>query len=885
MKKYGYIVLSALFIGVTNVAAQSETTEAAIQQEYAAAKELHKRGEMIEAGNGYCNVLEHYHKTYGNESLEYAEVMQSIASYCTDNGMHQDALIAAPLSYAIYGKIFVEGMKHFASSSEFIEKMEKTPPEHLRKQDVDKLATIWDTYERKEREYHSSSLHCVEIMSAQSPLMFKQIKHTNYELDIEKFFKKILGEFLSLKKEGKGEKEYVRTLLQMGRFYLRTEKPAQAQALFLDVVKLVKGTSILGANETYRLKNDIIAYYLAQGKVKQAKSVLEELLSADLEIPKGVSEIVYGITLNQKANMAILQGDERGATNYLNRAFEKYNQNLPSLAEILRTNNLPDFMTALCLTARLYSQQKQIGQAVAIYEKTTDILKRIFLEQGADGFDSEMIWNVMAGYFDDVYRFAWEHKLYDFLYEHDQFTNYLFSATIAYGPKNIDLYSDTAWRKQKEQLDSLSRSPSMLNTYMRGDMTPKIITDIRYTNLRKQLYGDLFRKNLIPVRWPLSREKLRATLNPQEAAIEFMTIHTADTRKEYGAFVVTNETQSPVFIPICTEQELKNVVDTRTLPNRLELYNLLWKPLEAAIKDRSCLYISSSDLLNRVSFAGIKTPDGYLCDKYMIRTVRSISYVDCLKENGVDDMAGMKNFFLYGGADFGLPTGKSSITRGQGFSYLPGSKREVNEIARSLSDKWKVELFIGGEATEEQFAKLSYKQESPCVVHVSTHGFYLSYTPEERAEKSAPQVKSYASFYEPLLRSGFALSGANRSWNKGGVPTDLHDGILTGYEISSLNLSNTELVVLSACNTGLQEIRDGTVSRGLQQAFFSAGARSIITSLWEVPDKETELFMKEFYAQWMSGITLSQAFVDTQRMMRTRYPDDPEKWAGFILME
>lgn len=884
MKKYGYIVLSALFIGVTNVAAQSETTEAAIQQEYAAAKELHKRGEMIEAGNGYCNVLEHYHKTYGNESLEYAEVMQSISVYCKDNVMHQDAAIAASYSFKVYAKHYAKAEKRLSTYTDLIERINSIGVENAKQQDIDTLFNASAIYKPMRQKYYLSAINNAIAMSNLSPLEFRQFTTNSYETSIFNLYSMCLKEFLSMKKEG--EQMYFSTLLMMGKFYQRVEKLDEAQRLFLEVMAKTKAKEFFSKNQIYCLKNDIIAYHLAQGETIQAKLLLKELGSPEQMTPSGVANQAYGITLNHWANVAILERESESAAKYLNRSIELYDREIPSLRQMLQKNKIPDFLFTLCLTARLYIQTQQIDCASEVYQEITKMLKQIFLKGDSEGYDQEKIWNVVGDYFNEVHRFAWEHKRYDLLYDQIQLTKYLFSTRIVYRTRNEDLYKDTVWREYVEQMDALSRNPAYLNIYLRGDVSDKIKIDIRRNTLSRQISKRWSENKIELFRWPLSKEKMSETLARQEAAIDFITIDTNSGNKQYGAFVATSESQSLTFIPLCTERELKTIFEKNINQRCQELYSLIWQPLETAIRGRSELFISTTDLLSWISFAGIETPNGTLCDKYAIRRISSIGLMDRLKENSIDYMRHIKNIFLYGGADFGLLPEKSGTTRGQGFSYLPGSKREVEEIARSLSSGWEVATYTGKEATEEQFAKLSYTQGAPCVVHVSTHGFYLPYVQEERrAESANTSLKSYTSFNGSLLRSGFALSGANRAWNKGTVPADLRDGILTGHEIANLNFSNTELVVLSACNTGLEEIRAGAVSRSLQQAFFKAGARSIITSLWEVPDKETELFMKEFYAQWMSGITLSQAFVDTQRMMRTRYPDDPEKWAGFILME
>ena len=139
---------------------------------------------------------------------------------------------------------------------------------------------------------------------------------------------------------------------------------------------------------------------------------------------------------------------------------------------------------------------------------------------------------------------------------------------------------------------------------------------------------------------------------------------------------------------------------------------------------------------------------------------------------------------------------------------------------------------------------------------------------------------------DPLYRSGLILAGANNAWRGNSIAEGEEDGILTAYEISYLDLSETELVVLSACETGLGDI-DGTEGvYGLQRAFKMAGVKYIIMSLQEVPDKETKELMVHFYKKWLGeGLSIPEAFRAAQNRMREDYENKPEKWAGFILVE
>jgi CHAT domain-containing protein len=133
----------------------------------------------------------------------------------------------------------------------------------------------------------------------------------------------------------------------------------------------------------------------------------------------------------------------------------------------------------------------------------------------------------------------------------------------------------------------------------------------------------------------------------------------------------------------------------------------------------------------------------------------------------------------------------------------------------------------------------------------------------------------------PLLRSGIALAGIN-TWLQGGnPPTQAEDGILTAEDVSGLDLLDTDLVVLSACETGLGEILTGEGVFGLRRSFVLAGAKTLIMSLWRVPDQQTQELMQDFYTRILKGQSRSDALRYAQLAMKARYPE-PFYWGAFI---
>lgn len=219
------------------------------------------------------------------------------------------------------------------------------------------------------------------------------------------------------------------------------------------------------------------------------------------------------------------------------------------------------------------------------------------------------------------------------------------------------------------------------------------------------------------------------------------------------------------------------------------------------------------------------------------------------------------------------------------FDRLPGTRIEGEQIAGMLGA-----LFFSGTKALEAYLK---QHRSPRILHIATHGFFL---PDQKPPPQQLQTDlmniSYTSdnlrfnrlihgLENPLLRSGLALAGAN-TWAKGGaLPAEAEDALLNGEDVSGMDLLGTELVVLSACETGLGEMQVGEGVLGLRRAFVLAGAKTLVLSLWKVPDKETQELMIEFYRRLLAGEARAEALRQTQLAMKAKNPD-PYYWGAFI---
>jgi CHAT domain-containing protein len=425
-------------------------------------------------------------------------------------------------------------------------------------------------------------------------------------------------------------------------------------------------------------------------------------------------------------------------------------------------------------------------------------------------------------------------------------------------------------------------------------------------------------------------QQVRDALKPEEAAVEIVRFPFFDGKawtgtSYYVALVLRHGRAGPEFVVLGEQKELERLplADYRRLvaepekdrPESLgrRFYTAFWQPLEAKLGDAKRIYISPDGELNQVSLGAVPGRDGrMLMEAYELRTVNSTK--DLLRSasspaSGAVVLIGNPKFDLSeaelraelelartddkgfgapqmtpGAATRGAASLRSRDLHGGALEELTGTGQEIDDVSAAVKRKgWQVMTYTGQEALEERVKAV----RRPRVLHLATHGFFEADQPRQLSERGEG-VRSLK-VEDPMLRSGLYLAGANRTLLGGASAPDLDDGVLTAYEASQLNLLGTELVVLSACETGLGKTEAGEGVFGLRRAFQVAGAEAVLMSLWAVPDEETRELMALFYGKWLAGIGKHEALREAQLEMRekvkTRYGEDlPLFWGAFVLV-
>lgn len=395
------------------------------------------------------------------------------------------------------------------------------------------------------------------------------------------------------------------------------------------------------------------------------------------------------------------------------------------------------------------------------------------------------------------------------------------------------------------------------------------------------------------------------SLKENEAAIEFGHYKELNQNNSYNyhyyAVVLKSGAKSPNLVYLCSDEQLQIALSNYSTGNHKSvndlyfsgsIYKLVWEPLDSLLHGAKTVYISPDGMLHKISFAALIDPKGrYVSDFTDIQQVSTTGLL-CLENTSQKEILALQDISLFGGVNYG-----SSYNSTSGWKYLEGSLTEIERISKILSShKISSQIFLADKASEENLKRHS-GEYSPNVIHIATHGFFFP-SRDELESRFAKEGKLVAGDVEfrsgsgvsassiinnanPLLRSGLVMAGANITWS--GNQKSGEDGILNAYEVSNLNLDKTQLVVLSACETGLGDIKGSEGVYGLQRAFKMAGAKYIVMSLWQVPDKETVEFMEIFYSKLLKQKDIRKSFAETQSEMRKKY--DPYYWAAFVLVE
>ncbi|HET8861010.1 CHAT domain-containing tetratricopeptide repeat protein [Marivirga sp.] len=410
---------------------------------------------------------------------------------------------------------------------------------------------------------------------------------------------------------------------------------------------------------------------------------------------------------------------------------------------------------------------------------------------------------------------------------------------------------------------------------------------------------------------------VQAKLKDNEAAIEMIRFRefTPDSsglfknKINYAALLIDKKSKYPELILFENGFELENKY-IKNYKNAIRFkvqdkysYDFYWKPIAAKTKKYDKLYFSPDGIYNQISINVLfnNETDKFVLEEQNIQLLTNTkdliayregkptsnlasaptlfgfpNYNKGIIEEGINDNGSASDIVENASLNRGLRGSLQRYIRGNSLvTALPGTKEEVNKIETLYenSDLSQPKTYLANEADETQIKSV----QNPRVLHIATHGFFL----EDNQVNNSEEEDKYSE--NPLLKSGLIMAGANSFITTGLSQGTRQDGILTAYEAMNMNLTNTELVVLSACETGLGELKNGEGVYGLRRAFQVAGAEAIIMSLWSVDDEATQELMTAFYENWIGGKDKLSAFNDAQKTIKDKYKA-PFYWGAFVMV-
>lgn len=433
--------------------------------------------------------------------------------------------------------------------------------------------------------------------------------------------------------------------------------------------------------------------------------------------------------------------------------------------------------------------------------------------------------------------------------------------------------------------------------------------DISSLEIRKDLQLNPQLHNALNITW----ESVRSFLDTQDIAVEF--IESPDSF--VIALIIRKGWNAPKIVEVCHLNQLilfqDNINQTYT---STKLGQLIWNnilQISGASKG-DYIYFSIDGQLSLLNIESVLLANNtYISDIYQLRRISSTRDIPNVKDNQTINLNNC-HFSLYGGIDYNSKTLSSNYQKNENyddcffayqlkdsltiqqrgsFIYLPGTKKETDSIKNLLIKnnikEEQILLYQNTEATEESFKQLSFQE--PEILHLATHGYYIKPTKEElyagqmsefKKKLFKDTIKDIDLIDYGLSRTGLLFAGANKA-TENRNETEFEDGFLTSKEISQLNLSSVEMVILPVCLSAAGSVTFDGIS-GLQRGFKIAGAKTMLMSLWGIDDEATALMMISFYKALLQSGSKYDAFRKAQSVVKETYCE-PYYWASFILLD
>lgn len=658
---------------------------------------------------------------------------------------------------------------------------------------------------------------------------------------------------------------HVMLLNQYGMLCYAIKELDKAESCFNKIIEVVASSGApreISANAYYLAYNNLASIYMQQGRWQEAKKIFQNLNSGNNEVDL---MIIQNLLLCE-----LFSGNKKN-----------------TIKALLECNNI----------------------AKANAQKAFSKLS----EAERDNYWSELSWiQIVANNF--VANYAGDDEMKKVAYNNLLLYSNLMLSSFKVIENYVTTHSDAGLTKKYSEYQRLRTmfSYKEISTLEREKISRRIY------DIEHDIYNSIPELSLLLLNKTKTWTDVKELLDDNEIAIEFtyipVMIEWPKITRYYGAFVVKNNYEAPKFIvldvDISVDSFLINDNPDPLFIGKLYakeqmkvLYQMLWSKIEPYTKGCDKVYYSPAGYLPNLNFDLLRDNDDVeLGDKFSLIRVSSTANISRVKESAANkhktscvygniaydettaDMAiESAKYQAFSGEDVAKTLASRSINDRGRWGSLPFTKNEIDSISSTLSiGNVLVQKLEGREGSEEAFK--SYDGKSPDIIHLATHGFVIDTQAKAEGNKFVESTMPFSQREGYLMWCGLMMAGSNNAWTGNFNLENVEDGILTADEISRLDLSNTKLVVLSACETARGKVDPVEGVLGLQRAFKKAGVQTIVMSLWKVPDESTAILMTQFYKGLMAGTECHQALKDAMNYVKSLYPD-PYYWAGFIMLD
>lgn len=688
-----------------------------------------------------------------------------------------------------------------------------------------------------------------------------------------------------------------RSHLYNGYYFLQTEDKEQALESFKKFILHIKNSNHTNKNEVNRYANayEAITTILIENEdfeeaLKFAKKNHKWQHHQWVRNEAGDNNLKKIASYNFLSICYRMLYDLDKAKDYNDRAFALYSKKI---------NDDTHYLVPLLMNRGfIYFGNKEYDKAEEMFMRATEIQlkfiqdnfpylseyeKENFYKSFRENFD---LFNAFVAYKLNQLPQQSSDKLMSFLYDVQIKTKALI---LSESNKLIQFVNSSDDPQLKHKLTELKQFKNAVSKKMINDHYDKNDPEImslnsKINNIEKEIAKAAASEKELPA---ASMSDIQKVLKKDEAAIEVLRIRRFNEEGPVGLLsenssylflIIKNSLAHPEFVIVnngkhLEEDQFRFYQNARKFnsPDAMS-YGIYWEPIANKLEGKTGIFFSPDGIYNLVNLNILFNPNN---NKYLLDEVNLVNLTNTkfLVSHNDNRSLALESALLLGRPNYNLELKqpvidvsmlKYSPTRALKDNFrsnvadLPGTEAEVKGIMTALEDSGIIsEMALWNDATEE-FVKTN---KSKNIFHIATHGFFF-----EDQDKG-----------NPMMNSGLLLAGVTKKNTSG------EDGILTAYEASTLDLSQTNLVVLSACETGLGKIKNGEGVYGLQRAFEVAGVKYILMSLWKVDDQATKDLMTTFYEHLLKTKDVHNSFKEAQLKIRQQYKN-PSYWGAFKLI-